>query len=60
MKGHKVWINPKGGSHYHLRKCVMIDSTDYIEIFYSKVDKNKYRPCGCIDNQERRVSLNGI
>jgi hypothetical protein len=44
-----VLVNPKGGNHYHIIGCWMIDSPDYIEIPFRLVDKKRYNPCACVD-----------
>lgn len=49
-----VYINPVKGTHYHIKGCQMIDSSDYIEIdtisiLGKRYSDKKYRRCGCID-----------
>ena len=45
-----VWVNPKGGSHYHIKGCQMIDHPDYVEVPFVAVDRRRYAGnCVCIE-----------
>ena len=45
-----VWVNPKGGSHYHVKGCPMIDSPDYVVVPFIVVDRRRFSGnCTCVD-----------